>query len=428
MDALISLAFVAPLGALVIVTTTVSLPAREAAWVRRVMFAALALRLGLAVLFALVPSSRYFHEDADGYELIGMRLAKAWHHEAPPLRVVSELTQNFGYYYFSAGLYYLFGQLRPIASMVNCVLGTALVFYVYNTSRIFFVPLVARRAAQLAAFIPSMILWSSVAMKDTLMTLLVVLMMYHYTRLRLRFSIASLAGTVLPLLAIQPVRFYMVYILIFAIFASFLLSRGALSLSGVAKQLSVLGLIVGLMVFVGAASRVEQGADVLSLERVSEFRQGMATTANSGFSSDVDISTPGRAFAFLPIGIATLLLSPFPWQFTSLRAAFALPEMLIWWALLPALARGIRFTLHTRARVASPVLLFSLVLTVGYSLIHGNVGSGFRQRAQIFVFLFIFAAAGVFVRRCRRFGIAPEELLEPNPMGLRPSLSSAQMS
>ena len=49
---------------------------------------------------------------------------------------------------------------------------------------------------------------------------------------------------------------------------------------------------------------------------------------------------------------------------------------------------------------------------VYYSLVHGNVGAAFRQRAQIFVLLFIFASLGTYVKTCRRRGIDSNLLLE----------------
>jgi hypothetical protein len=46
---------------------------------------------------------------------------------------------------------------------------------------------------------------------------------------------------------------------------------------------------------------------------------------------------------------------------------------------------------------------------------HGNVGSAFRQRAQIFIFLFIFSAAGMYMKKCARAGISNELLLQKEP-------------
>jgi hypothetical protein len=136
----------------------------------------------------------------------------------------------------------------------------------------------------------------------------------------------------------------------------------------------------------------------------------MATTANSGFSVDADVSTARGAVAFLPIGLAVLLFGPFPWQMVSLRPLISLPEMLVWWSMVPALWRGLKFALGREAGRTIPIMVFGGTLMGLYALTLGNVGAAFRQRAQVFVFLFIFVALGHYVSVCRKRGIDPNEL------------------
>ena len=100
-----------------------------------------------------------------------------------------------------------------------------------------------------------------------------------------------------------------------------------------------------------------------------------------------------------------LLLAPFPWQFTSLRASFSAPEMLVWWMLFPSLIGGLVFAIRRRFTKVAPLVIFTATLTAAYGLMQGNVGSAFRQRAQIFIVLFIFTALGWYRRKCRRAGI-----------------------
>jgi Na+(H+)/acetate symporter ActP len=45
-------------------------------------------------------------------------------------------------------------------------------------------------------------------------------------------------------------------------------------------------------------------------------------------------------------------------------------------------------------RQAMPILLFTTMITIAYSLFQGNVGTAYRQRAQILVFHFIFVSVG----------------------------------
>jgi hypothetical protein len=139
-----------------------------------------------------------------------------------------------------------------------------------------------------------------------------------------------------------------------------------------------------------------------SLEAVERSRQWAASSSESGFNEDVDVSTTEGAIAALPIGFTYLMLAPFPWQVSNFRQAITLPEVFLWWSLIPLIIFGIWYTLKNRLREAIPILLFSLMLSLVYSIFQGNVGTAYRQRTQIQVFLFIFAAVGWTLLQERR--------------------------
>jgi hypothetical protein len=120
----------------------------------------------------------------------------------------------------------------------------------------------------------------------------------------------------------------------------------------------------------------------------------LATSASSGFGKDVDVSTTRGALTAIPVGMAYLLFAPFPWQLASLRQSITLPEMILWWGSFPLLVLGTWFTLRHRLRRALPILIFTAMLTLAYSVFQGNVGTAYRQRSQLLVFYFIFVAVG----------------------------------
>lgn len=413
MDVLYPLVLFASIGGAAIFACTRRYPEAEKRWLNTWLTVALALRLAAATVFAVVPATRLFHEDADGYEWLGMAVARGWHGTGPLMHQFEEFNQNIGYKYVAGTIYYLFGQFQALLSYSNCVIGTLTVYLVYRLARQFFHPLVARRAALWTALIPSMILWSSVAMKDVTMSLLILIALTSCVSLKRKFSIWALLGIGLSLAAVQPIRFYMVYFLGLSIVLSLFLERGLRLVSGVYKQVALLGTLAVLLAVVGLSDKTSEGTVALSLQRVATFRHGMAVTANSGFLVDADVSTPAGALALLPIGIAELLLGPFPWQLGSLRALLAAPETIYWWFLLPSVVRGMLWSVRSRFAETSPLVLFAAIMTCAYSLVHGNIGSGFRQRAQIFVILFVFAAFGAYRRRAKHARIDPDLLLEP---------------
>ena len=76
--------------------------------------------------------------------------------------------------------------------------------------------------------------------------------------------------------------------------------------------------------------------------------------------------------------------------------------MIIWWASFPLLVLGIWFAIKYRLRMISPILIFTVMLTLAYSVFQGNVGTAYRQRAQLLVFYFIFVAVGFVLMKEKR--------------------------
>jgi Ca2+/Na+ antiporter len=104
----------------------------------------------------------------------------------------------------------------------------------------------------------------------------------------------------------------------------------------------------------------------------------------------------------VPLGLTYLLLAPFPWQLASLRQAITLPEMIVWWLSIPLLVLGAFFTIKHRLREIAPIIIFTSLLTLTYSIMQGNVGTAYRQRAQLLIFYFVFVAVGFVLVKERR--------------------------
>jgi hypothetical protein len=132
------------------------------------------------------------------------------------------------------------------------------------------------------------------------------------------------------------------------------------------------------------------------------MRLDASQSAVSGFAEDVDVSTTSGALSTIPLGLTYLLLAPFPWQLASLRQIITLPEMIVWWASIPLLVLGALFTIKHRLREIAPIIIFTSLLTLTYSIMQGNVGTAYRQRAQLLVFYFVFVAVGFVLLRERR--------------------------
>jgi hypothetical protein len=138
------------------------------------------------------------------------------------------------------------------------------------------------------------------------------------------------------------------------------------------------------------------------LKTLQNSRLDQAQSAKSGFSEDTDVSTAQGASSAIPVGFVVLMLAPFPWEMASLRQSITLPEVLAWWAMIPLLIYGLWWTVRHRLRTAFPILIFTVMLTLSYSIFQGNVGTAYRQRTQIQVFLFMFIGVGWQIWRERK--------------------------
>jgi hypothetical protein len=222
-------------------------------------------------------------------------------------------------------------------------------------------------------------------------------------RLDEKFSLKWGAVLLGSTFAIFSMRFYVFYMLVAAIGGAFLIGMKTVAAQGIARQFAiVIALGMGMMylgVLRSAGAALEQYG---SLENVQRSRADLAGSAATGFGKEADVSTAGGALSTIPIGLIYLLFAPFPWQLASLRQSITLPEMVVWWASFPLLCAGLWYTLRHRVRQALPILVFTMMLTLAYSVFQGNVGTAYRQRSQLLVFYFIFVSVGYVLMKERR--------------------------
>jgi len=261
---------------------------------------------------------------------------------------------------------------------------------------------VAKFSAIAIALFPSFIIWSSQLLKDGLIIFLLVLAMTMILQIQERFNYAAVVVLVLTMFGIMSIRFYIFYMVLAAVAGSFLVgtSNSARSIAGRGLAIVVIGL--GLTYFGVIRTANTDLTKFGNLEAVQRSRLDLAKSANSGFGAEVDVSTTDGAITALPVGFAYLMLAPFPWQVSSLRQSITLPEVLLWWAMIPLLISGSWYSLRHKWRKAMPILIFSTMLTIAYSVFQGNVGTAYRQRTQIQVFLFMFIAVGWVLHKEKR--------------------------
>jgi len=324
----------------------------------QVFVSGLLVRVLVGVLIYNFALQEFFGGDAYTYDQFGNSLLNSWRGfigEGTAVQDWANAGGGWGMFYLVAAIYGVTGRNMLAVQFFNAVIGATTAPVIFLCARHIFQNLrVARLATLFVAFFPSLVLWSSQGLKDGPIIFLLAVSMLATLKLGERLS----------------TKYFTLLVL-------------ALTYLGVLR---------------GAGAQLESYGN---LQAVQTARSDQAQTT-SGFSQDVDVSTTFGAMSAIPVGLIYLLFAPFPWQLANLRQSITLPEMLVWWGSFPLLVMGVWFTVKYRLRQALPILIFTSMLTLAYSIFQGNVGTAYRQRAQILVFYFIFVAVGaVLVKEAR---------------------------
>ena len=374
-------------------------------YLARVFVGGLLLRMAVGAIINGFELQEFFGGDALTYDWLGGALLEAWRGDVPMLPELKQwaVAGGWGMVYLVAVIYGLLGRNMLAVQFFNAVVGAATAPVVFLCARHIFQNVrVAKVAAVSVAFYPSLVLWSSQALKDGPIVFLLAVSMLATLKLGERLSVRYVAALLGAMFAILSLRFYIFYMLAAAVCGAFVIGMRPQTTQSVARQLAIV-LVLGLgLTYLGVLRTAGVQYEMFgNLAGVQRSRSDLARNANTGFGADVDVSTATGALSVVPLGMAYLLFAPFPWQLASLRQSITLPEMVAWWVSFPLLVLGVWFTLSYRLRQALPILLFTTMLTLAYSIFQGNVGTAYRQRSQILVFYFIFVAVGAVLLKER---------------------------
>jgi hypothetical protein len=368
--------------------------------------AALLLRVLLGTCIFMFHLQQFFGGDALAYDSLGDTMLKVWRGEVRYEVIMrTQAAQNFyGMPYLVASIYALVGRNPLAVQFVNAVLGALIILPLYLCAQqIFENRRVARATALLIAFFPSLILWSAQGLKDAPIIFLLALAMLATLRLSQKLSVGYFTLLLGAMIGLLSLRFYIFYMVMLACGGTFIIGQRRLTARSLVQQVVIIVCVGLALVQFGVLKRATTQYETFgSLERVQLSHLDQAQSAESGFAKDVDVSTTGGALSAIPLGLVYLLFAPFPWQLANLRQSITLPEMLVWWSCFPLLVLGLWFTLRYRLRKALPILLFTVMLTLAYSIFQGNVGTAYRQRAQLLIFYFMFVAVGYVLLKERR--------------------------
>jgi 4-amino-4-deoxy-L-arabinose transferase-like glycosyltransferase len=359
-------------------------------------------------------------EDSSGWA-VGIAFSNAWNKQGlgvldlPEIWAAGYDGSHGGFRLLAGILFFVTGveARMPLAAM-NCFFGALTVILVYRAAILLFSRWTAVRAGWIACFFPSLIIWSAQTLKEPVVIFLEALALYACVNLKLTgFSVKYVLLCAASIVLLPPFRFYAAYLAAaVAILALALprikarISKSKSSFKTPLAALAVASLIVPLAVSSGYMARYDIYVEAYSrVKKIEAFKRNVSIGYGSGVENKYDLNSPTGLTLAVGVGAAHLLLAPFPWQLgrASLRMLLTTPELVVWWWLVfIGLIPGFWHVCKTRLADAQPMLFFILGLGLLYSMMFGNIGLIFRQRAQLLPWLLIIAVAGLEQRAIRK--------------------------
>jgi len=405
-DGLLALIVVGALNLYITSRIRAWLPKDESAFLQSVYWWTLVLRYALAVILNMFSDSSafagMFWGDSSTYDAGGYGLALVWDGSAVGAPKVAQALSGYGFFYFVGAIYFVFGRNQLLVQFLNGTIGALTMLIMYGLAGRLFGAGVAKRVALLMAFFPGMVFWSAGMYKDPAILLCIAVSMYAVLRLREVTSPVMLLLYVAAVLILVTLRFYIAYFVVFATLTSFVFSRRGSLLPRIFSYGLVVAAVGVAFTFVVRQEAIEQQNSYMTLERLQVTRTDQANLGQSAFGREFDVTTPMGALRALPVGLTYLLFAPFPWAVAGTRQVLVLPEMLVWYGLMPAFVTGLMFAIRRYLGDVLPILVFALTLTLAYALMQGNIGTAYRQRMQVTMFFFLFMGVGLVERAKRK--------------------------
>lgn len=388
---------------------------KERGYLISIFLVALLLRMLVSLLVHTLLPPGYFAPDEPGTLFNGELLAEYWSGTAMSHGVHGSV------YTIAAVVFYIFGYKPNILFLLANFLGAITVLNVYFITKRLFNEQSARYSALVVTILPSLILWSSMPLKDVYTQFFITSIIHLTLRVKERLRINNVM-LILGLIALVGfVRGYLVIIVLMAIASVFIPVRKETFLRNTIV-IAIFAMSFALFFSSYAAKTVpkygEKSGSVF--QELQQTRKGFYT-GGSKILGHINISNPVNAIMYSPLLLAVFFLAPFPWDITgSILHNLATMESLVWYYFFYYAIKDIIRALKEGKFDIMPVLVMIGVLSVAYALAISNIGAAYRFRAQVSGLLLVFTGNGLYLRK--------QEHIKKYALSVEPKVSSPSPS
>ena len=370
--------------------------------------AGFAIRLALMLVIHIsgAEKSMSLTKDAFLYDRVGMQIgeyyttmgATEW-----PARVTGFV--DFGWEHFIGLVYYVLGH-NPIAIKMVCVTVGALVPLVhYKTAKIVTNDATVAFAVLLTSMLfPTQIYYSTLMVRDSISAMSVSLLFLGLAQFIRKTNFFWWVTFGVGFALLVSLRSYLASVIAIVIPVSFLITalvssggRGRAVAGMVALGLSIFGVTIFAPQLMG-----ELDLQFTDLDYVNKVRNKMNTGSGAMFQggavTEVGSSIVDTVSSFA-VGLYFFFFSVNPTQLGSIRQIMALPEVLLVVVGSFYSLKGGWVLWKERRDIILPLLIPTLVMTLGYSAATTNGGPLMRWRMQLIGVYLILGCTGFIVSR-----------------------------
>lgn len=367
------------------------------------------LTLNLAVKLILVLSKLFFifypRSDSCLYDYLGQEFAAHLRQG----EIVLDLWGSTGvnsYSILTGFIYAIFGHSWLLMQAINCLASTLGVFFYYKAFKSVMSVSRLRIATYLVAFTPSIILWTSLHLREPWAFLMIGIFAYGATSMMQKTSVSlciAIAVSLIGLLLLRPYIAAVGVVSLLPVILSVIKRIEVGNLTLLVRIVLIFAITsVGIYVFLQAQYLAIHGK--LSLNSFSGIRRGSAYGGSA--LPKITYSSWVELLFHLPRGVINVLFRPFLWEAHSLPALLASLEntFLLQLSLLSIWKWG---SILQKTRNFWPLFMFMVLLLGVYAAAGGNLGLLFRERIQLLPFFLALGALGLWpwVRDSRNLGI-----------------------
>ena len=367
---------------------------------------AFVVRLVLSLFFHATDAELRFRFAGDviTYDRVGRELSEYWatggvttwpHRvEATPIDCLFD--------YEMGVLYLLFGPTMLPLRLINCVCGALVPLVVWRAARLALDRTVSVRAMLLAAWFPTQVFYSAIAVRDAQATLAMALIFLGLTAVAVGHTrlLYTLPLGLLLMLGFRGYIFTLIVVAIpiaWAIATVFAKSRDKGRFVMRATSLTLLCVLVAAGIGINTIFAGGEEARIVDVDYLNNVRRdinrGGAAMYDDGDMPELFGSVEETVEIFAT-GLYTFFFSVDPTEVNSFRQYMAIPEALLVLFAVPSLWRGFRRVVAHHLLSFGPPLLVAAAITLAYSSVATNGGAMMRWRLQTVNAYIIVAAIG----------------------------------